>query len=71
MECNNDCAIRLSKLERRQKGSSRGILVHLPERTLQFAMHDLDGDSMGWRERCVTFTNCRIYPSRFNVYLRF
>lgn len=43
MEYNNDCAIRLSKLERRQKGSSRGALVHLPGRTLQFAMHALDG----------------------------
>lgn len=42
MEYNNDCAIRLSKLERRQK-DSRGVPVHLLGRMLQFAMHDLDG----------------------------
>lgn len=36
MEYNNDCAIRLSKLERRQKGS-RGATVHLLGGMLQFA----------------------------------
>lgn len=71
MEYNNDCAIRLSKLERRQKGNRGAPRPFVPGRALQLAMHNLDGSSMSRCEYRVIFTNSRIYPPCFNVYLRF